>query len=167
MHLAQVNVGITVAPMDSAAMAEFAAALDPINAVADTAPGFLWRLQDDSGNATSIRGLSDERLLLNLSVWDGIESLSDYVYRSAHTAFLRRRREWFVPMTDAITCLWWVPAGHRPSVAEADDRLAGLRAHGPTARAFTFRSPFPPPIGADVRPIGADVRADAVRSAGQ
>jgi hypothetical protein len=152
-QLAQVNVGITVAPMGSPEMVEFAAALDPVNAIADNAPGFIWRLQDDSGNATSIRGLSDDRLLLNMSVWESVESLADYVYRSAHTPFMRRRREWFVPIKEAITCLWWVPAGHRPSVAEADDRLTRLRANGSTPQAFTFRTVFPAPDG---RPVRAD-----------
>jgi hypothetical protein len=144
-ELAQLNVGIIRGPMDSPVMADFAANLERINALADHSTGFLWRLQTEEGNATSIRPFEDENLLLNMSVWRDVESLHKYVYGSAHLEIMRRRREWFERMRDAFFVLWWVPKGHRPSIAEATAKLDVLRARGPTADAFTFRQAFPPP----------------------
>jgi hypothetical protein len=147
-HVAQVNIGLPVAPVDSPALAEFMASLDPVNAVADQAPGFVWRLQTEEGNATSIPVLGDDRLIVNMSVWESIDQLAGFVYRSRdHLAVMRRRREWFERIK-VFMALWWVPAGHRPTVAEAEERLQHLRVHGPTAVAFTFRERFPAP-GAD------------------
>ena len=140
-HLAQVNIAVPRAPLDSPVMAEFMAALGPVNALADASPGFIWRLQTPAGNATDLR-LSDERMMVNLSVWRSVEELAAYVYRSDHTAYMRRRRGWFEHV-DLYMALWWVPAGHEPTVAQAEERLEHLRAHGPTPHAFTFRVPFP------------------------
>jgi hypothetical protein len=148
-HLAQINIGRLRAPVDSPIVAEFMAALEPINAIADASPGFVWRLQTEDGNATSIRPFEDDEILVNMSVWESIEALGDYVYRSAHTPFMRRRREWFHHMAEAYLALWWVPAGHIPTTAEAAERLRHLQEHGPTAHAFTFRSPFPAPDSAE------------------
>lgn len=120
------------------------ALLEPINAIADKAPGFVWRLQTEDGNATSIPVLGDDRLIVNMSVWESIDHLGDFVYRSDHVAVMRRRREWFERMR-VFMALWWVPAGRLPTVAEAEERLEHLRAHGPTIRAFTFRQRFPAP----------------------
>jgi hypothetical protein len=142
-QLALLNVARLVAPLDSAPIADFVANLDPVNALADAAPGFVWRHQDDSGNATSVRMLDDDMLIVNLAVWESIEALSAYAYGGAHREMLRRRREWFERMTEAYLVLWWVPAGHRPGVDEAEARLLHLRAHGPSAHAFTFRDRFP------------------------
>ncbi|MGA2777703.1 MAG: DUF3291 domain-containing protein [Steroidobacteraceae bacterium] len=144
-QLAQLNVGIIKGPMDSPLMADFAASLARINAVADRSPGFIWRLQTDDGDATAIRPFEDEKLLVNMSVWRDVESLQQYVYSTAHVELLRRRREWFESMNTAFLVLWWVPAGHRPSIAEAIEKLEVLRANGPNAAAFTFRRPFAPP----------------------
>lgn len=130
--------------MDTPALAEFMAQLDPVNAIADAAPGFVWRLQTEDGNATSIPVLGDERLIVNMSVWASIDRLADFVYRSGHVAVMRRRREWFERLK-VFMALWWVPAGHLPTVAEAEERLTHLRSHGPTAHAFTFRQRFPAP----------------------
>jgi hypothetical protein len=143
VHLAQVNVGRLRAPVDSPLVAEFMAALDPINALAEASPGFVWRFQTEEGNATAVRPYDDDEILINLSVWESIEALDAFVYRSRHTAYLRRRREWFSRMEDAMLALWWVPAGHLPSVEAAVARLEQLRAHGPTDQAFTFRQRFP------------------------
>jgi hypothetical protein len=149
--LAQVNIGRLLAPLDSPRLADFVAALDPVNAVADTAPGFVWRLQTEDGNATAIRAFerdaegSDGGILINMSVWESVEALGAYVYGDAHRAVLRRRREWFERMTDAFAALWWIPRGHIPDVREAEDRVKHLRAHGPTPYAFTLREHFPPP----------------------
>ena len=120
------------------------AQLDPINALADDTPGFVWRLQDDTGNATGILTTPDPMFIINLSVWKSLEALSDFVYRSVHKDVLRRRREWFEKPVEPIVALWWVPEGHIPSTDEALERLDRLRAHGPTAAAFTFRETFPP-----------------------
>jgi Domain of unknown function (DUF3291) len=147
-ELAQLNIGIIKGPMDSPVMADFAAGLARINALADRSPGFVWRLQTEAGDATAIRPFDDENLLLNMSVWRDVESLNEYVYGSAHVDLMRRRREWFERMREAFLVLWWVPKGHRPSIPEAIARLELLRAKGPTAEAFTFRQAFPPPDAA-------------------
>lgn len=146
MHeLAQLNIGVIRAPMDSPVMAEFANNLDRINALAEASPGFVWRLQTDDGNATAIRPFEDENLLVNMSVWRDVESLKAYVYGSAHVQFMRRRREWFALMKEAYLVLWWVPRGHRPEIAEAIAKLELLKAQGPGPEAFTFAEPFPAP----------------------
>ena len=144
-QLAQVNVARPVAPLTDPALAGFVEALEPVNALADAAPGFVWRLQDDTGNATSIKLFEDELEIVNFSVWESIEALADFVYRTAHREFLNRRREWFERHVEVDVVLWWVPAGHVPTVDEAKDRLELLRAKGPTPDAFTFRTPSPAP----------------------
>ena len=144
-HLAQFNLARAIAPLDDPELADFMARLDEINALAETSPGFVWRLQSDSGNATDIRAFDDPRMLVNMSVWSSAEALFDYVYRSGHGKVMARRREWFEPMAGPYTVLWWVPAGHRPTVEEANDRLGHLKDHGPTAEAYTFKQRFPAP----------------------
>jgi hypothetical protein len=143
-HLAQVNVGRARGEMTDPVMAEFVANLPGINALADGSPGFVWRLQTEDGDATAVRPYQDTRILINLSVWEDLSALREYVYRSAHAAVMRRRREWFERFERVYVALWWVPAGHRPSVAEAVERLAHFERHGPTAAAFSFRDPFGP-----------------------
>jgi hypothetical protein len=142
-QLAQLNVAYPLAPVDSPLLAEFAARLAPVNAIADASPGFVWRLQTEDGDATAVRGV-DDRLIINMSVWESLEALRGFVYGNrAHLDVLRRRREWFERM-EIYLVLWWIPAGHVPTVPEAEDRLARLRALGPTPEAFTFRRHFPP-----------------------
>ena len=143
-ELAQLNVAVMKAPLESPPMADFVANLDRINALAEQSPGYVWRLVSDEGNATAFRPLG-EHVLVNLSLWRDVESLSHYVYRTAHVEILRRRREWFDRMEASHMVLWWVPAGHRPTVEEALARLEQLRTEGPTAAAFTFAQPFGPP----------------------
>jgi hypothetical protein len=143
-HLAQFNVGRLIAPIDAPEIDDFVANLDPVNALADATPGFVWRLQDDSGNATSIHPDPDPRFIVNLSVWDSLDALEDFVRGSPHAAILRRRREWFERPAEAHLVLWWVVAGRRPSVDEALERLAHVRTNGATPTAFTFRQPFAP-----------------------
>jgi hypothetical protein len=140
--LAQLNIGLPVAPLTEPELAGFVEALEPVNALADAAPGFVWRLQTEDGDATALRPYPDERVLINLSVWADLDALRGYVYRSAHAAVMRRRREWFERFEGVFVALWWVPAGHRPSVAEAVERLAHLEAYGPTPYAFSFAQPF-------------------------
>jgi hypothetical protein len=140
-HVAQVNIALAKAPIDSDLLSEFVALLDPINALADQAPGFVWRLQTDDGNSLDVRGFDDDRVIVNLSVWESIDQLGDFVYRSAHTNVMRRRREWF-DRIGVHLALWWVTVGEVPTVAEAEQRFAYLRDHGPTAYAFTFKARF-------------------------
>ena len=143
-HLAQVNVARMRGALEDPVMAGFVARLDEINALADGSPGFVWRLQTDAGNATYLRPYADERIIINMSVWESIEQLRNYVYQSRHAEVLRQRRDWFEKLESPVVALWWVPAGHVPSVDEAKKRIAHLEEHGPTPFAFSFRSPFPP-----------------------
>jgi hypothetical protein len=147
-HLAQVNLATLRAPLDDPALAGFVVELEPVNALADGHPGFVWRLQTEDGDATAIRPFDDERVIVNLSVWESLEALRGFVYAGRHLEVLRRRREWFHRMDDPIVALWWVPAGTVPTVAEAKERLGLLARLGPTAGAFTFRAPFPEPADA-------------------
>jgi hypothetical protein len=144
-QLAQANVATMRAALEDPIMEGFRSQLDRINALADASPGFVWRLQTDAGNATGIRAYEDERILFNMSVWESIEALHAYVYRSDHAGPLRARREWFVPTPGPTVVLWWVPAGHVPTIEEAKERFALLQAQGPGPEAFTFRAPYPPP----------------------
>jgi hypothetical protein len=148
-HLAQLNVARLRAPLDSPQLAGFVAALEPVNALADAAPGFVWRLQTDDGDATGVRAFDDRLLIVNLSVWTSLEMLADFAYQGPHRDVMVRRRQWFERMVEAYQALWWVPAGTVPTVADAESRLGLLRAQGPTAEAFTFRSSFPPPSGGE------------------
>ncbi|MFP5246337.1 MAG: DUF3291 domain-containing protein [Thermoanaerobaculia bacterium] len=137
-HLAQVNIARMKAPLESPLLADFVARLEEINALADAAEGFVWRLQTAEGNATYVRPYEDDRILVNLSVWESVDALKRYVYRTAHAELLRDRRKWFEHFAGAYLALWWVPAGHTPDVDEAKERLAHLEEHGPSEFAFTF-----------------------------
>lgn len=138
-------------------MASFKAALEPINALADEAPGFVWRLQTEDGDATTIRPYENDRMMVNMSVWESIEALRAFVYTSGHSAVMRNRNQWFAKL-ETYLVLWWVPAGHEPTVEEAKERLDHLARRGPTPYAFTFRASFPAP-DAD---LGAAVIDDEV-----
>ena len=144
-HIAQLNVGILRAHRDDPLIAGFMAALEPINAIADASPGFIWRLETPEGNATALRPFEDDRILVNMSVWESIEALDAFTYRSSHTGIMRQRRDWFERFEGRYMVLWWVPAGHIPGVEEAQARLAILERDGPTPVAFTFRDRFPAP----------------------
>ncbi len=149
-QLAQVNVARLAAPLDDPVLADFVAALDPVNAAADRAAGFVWRLQTEDGNATAIHafawdGAGSAGVIVNMSVWADVEHLASFVYGEMHRQVLRRRREWFHRMHEAHAACWWVPAGHRPSTDEAEERVRHLRSHGPTPYAFTVQASFPAP----------------------
>jgi len=144
-HLAELNIGQLRAPIEHPDSAGFADNLDPVNAEAEAATGYEWRLQDESGNATGFTREGDPLRILNLSVWHSIESLKAFTYKGDHVEFMRRRLEWFEPRDGAHLVLWWVPAGHEPTIDEAEERLALLRANGPSRQAFTFMMTFPPP----------------------
>lgn len=156
-HLAQVNIGLMRAPLEDPIMEGFRTQLDPINALADRSPGFVWRLQTEEGNATAIRPYDDERMAINMSVWESLEALKAFVYRTAHVGPLRDRQQWFEPIDGPILALWWIPAGHVPTVDEAKERLQLLKERGPSRDAFTFREPFQPPDApsVDVAPLDA------------
>ena len=153
-HLAQINVGRFIHLREDAANADFMAALDPVNAHADAAPGFVWRLVGDGNDATDlVPDESDPQLLPNMSVWRDVDALASFVYRNAdHLSFMRRRKEWFEKI-EIFQALWWVPAGHIPSVAEGMAKVARLAQYGPTAEAFTFRQPFAAPDGMPAMPV--------------
>lgn len=152
-ELAQANIGRLKAPLDSPQLKDFVDNLDPVNADADAADGFVWRLEGDSGDATDIAVFGDEWLIINMSVWRDANALTAFMYQGGHREMLARRREFFERVQEMMTVLWWVPAGHRPTVAEAEARLLHLRADGPTPYAFTLRTSFPAQGAAEpVRP---------------
>lgn len=143
-HLAQVNIGKMRGALEDPIMKGFVERLDEINALADRSPGFVWRLAVPGGNATYLRPYGDDRIIFNMSVWESIESLKDYVYRTAHKELVRQGKEWFEKFAGSYMAMWWVPIGHIPSIDEAKKRLAHLEAHGPTEFAFTFKKVFQP-----------------------
>jgi hypothetical protein len=144
-HLAQLNVGTVRAPINSAELAGFMAGIEPVNAVADAAPGFVWRLEDGDGpGATALRPRGPD-FIVNMSVWESLEALHDYAYKSPHMKVFRDRAKWFVKMDKPHYCLWWIPAGHIPTVAEGRERLEHYQAHGATPYSFWFSQEFPQP----------------------
>ncbi|MBC8151645.1 MAG: DUF3291 domain-containing protein [Bacteroidetes bacterium] len=144
-HLAQINVSRLLAPLDSPQLADFVANLEPINALADHSPGFVWRLKSTGGNATDIQIFDDPMIIVNMSVWTDIDALKNFAFTSAHAPVMKRRREWFETFPTAYMALWWIDAGHIPTLAEARHRLEHLDQHGPTAVAFTFKRLFDQP----------------------
>ncbi|TDD59204.1 DUF3291 domain-containing protein [Actinomadura rubrisoli] len=167
-HLAQLNVATLRYPLDDPRMAGFTALLDPVNALADGAPGFVWRLvEEGEADATGMRPAGDD-VIVNFSVWESSEALWDFVYRSGHLETMRRRREWFQRHVDAHLVLWWIPAGHVPTVAEGLERLELLRTVGPSPRAFTFASSFTAEEALRAGEAGeADAAAGRARGAGR
>lgn len=144
MHLAQLNISRMLAPtIDHPLMADFVAQLDPINQLAESSDGFVWRLKGAGGNATDIQAFDDERIIVNMSVWKSLEQLKAFVFRSMHTIVMRDRKKWFEKPDSMLTVLWYVPIGHQPTVDEARDRLAYLNTHGAGPTAFTFREVWP------------------------
>lgn len=148
-HLAQLNVGQARGATDSPVMAGFMAGIERVNALADGEPGFIWRLEDGDGpGATALRPRGPG-FMVNMSVWESLEALRDFVYRNGpHLDFMRRRREWFHRMAQDHLVLWWVAAGHIPDLDEGLSRLDLLRGNGPSPLAFTFRDPYHAPAHA-------------------
>src|SRR5690242_16544294 len=144
-QLAQINVAHLIAPIDNPKIAEFVAQLEPINSLTDAAPGFVWRLKSESGNATDITYNDDPFIIVNMSVWESIQALRDFAYRSDHVRVFRDRAKWFEKMDQPNYCLWWIPAGHIPTVAEGRERLEHYQRHGSTPYAFWFSQQFPAP----------------------
>jgi hypothetical protein len=144
-QLAQINIARLVAPQGDPAVQDFFDRLDAINALAEASPGFVWRLVGESNNATDLQPTVDPQLIVNMSVWESAEALFDFVYKSGHTPVMTRRREWFERPAGAHQVLWWVRAGHRPTIEEGFAKLWHLERFGPTAYAFTFKARFPKP----------------------
>jgi hypothetical protein len=144
-HLAQLNIARALAPMDDPLLQDFVTALDDVNALAERSPGFVWRLKSDSGNATDIQAYDNPLMIVNLTVWDSIDALFDFTYRSGHAKIMARRRDWFEKLSQPHMVLWWIPAGHLPSMDEAKARLELLHRQGPGPEAFTFKVRFAPP----------------------
>jgi len=142
-YIAQINIGRIVAPIDDPIMAEFVAQLPPINALADESPGFVWRLQTEEGDATSVKVYDDDFVIINMSVWETVDALHEYVYKSVHSGVLRDRKRWFEKFDGPYYALWWVPVGHSPSPKEGKERLEYLREHGDSPYAFSFKNIFP------------------------
>jgi hypothetical protein len=151
-HLAQINVARMVAPIDDPRMREFVDNLAPINALAESSPGFVWRLQSDaSGNATDIpSGFDDPMVIVNMSVWESVEALREFTYKTQHLEFFRKRAAWFEKPVQASYAMWWVPVGHLPTVAEGRERLELYRRLGSTPESFWFSQPFPKPGSAPI-----------------
>ena len=145
-HLAQVNIATMKYPLEDERMAGFVNRLDEINALAEKSEGFIWRLKDETGNATEISAFTDPMIIVNMSVWENVEQLKNYVYKSLHVEVMRSRKEWFHLMKEAYYVLWWIPAGHMPTVEEAKIKLKLLQEKGPTAEAFDFKRPFEPKL---------------------
>jgi hypothetical protein len=145
-HLAQINIARLIAPIDDPRISGFVSQLDAINAVADRTPGFVWSLQSDSGNATDIAYCDDPFVIVNMSVWESVEALRNYAYGSEHIKVFRDRARWFEKMEKPNYCLWWVPIGHRPTVAEGRDRLTHYQERGATPYSFWFSQCFPMPV---------------------
>jgi hypothetical protein len=156
-ELAQLNIARLLAPRGDPRVQAFFDELERINAHADAAPGFVWRLQDEAGDATGVQATADPLLIVNLSVWRDRQALFDFVYKSAHTPVMAKRRQWFARFDGQHQVLWWVPAGHRPGTDEGFARLWHLEHYGPTAHAFTFKAAFPPP---DQPAEGTDMQPD-------
>jgi len=152
-QLAQVNIARFLMPQEDPANADFMNNLDRVNAIAESQPGFVWRLKGEGNDAIDLRPFDDPNMAINMSVWSDIESLVKFVYRNNdHKDIMRRRKEWFEKI-DFYMVLWWIESDRRPTVEEAKIRLELLRQHGPTYSAFTFKKPFPPPSGESVNPF--------------
>jgi hypothetical protein len=143
-HIAQINIGRARGPVDGPMLADFMALLDPVNALADASPGFVWRMQTEEGNNTALRPYDDDRIIVNMSTWASIDALWQFVYGGMHLEVMRRRREWFQRFESTYLGLWWVPAGTIPTMDDAKLRLASLDERGPTPYAFTFKQRFAP-----------------------
>lgn len=141
-QIAQINIARMVSTLDDPVMHDFVANLDRINALAESAPGFVWRLKGDGNDATSLRPYEDDHIIVNMSVWETPQALFEYAYRSGHVELLRRRSEWFEKMTTPPFALWWIPAGHIPTIEEAKAKLALIEQHGSSPLAFTFKHQF-------------------------
>ncbi len=144
-HIAQINIAKAKAEMESEIMTGFVSRLDEINKMADDADGFVWRLQTEEGDSTAIRVFDDSDLIINISVWQSIETLKHFVYKTSHVELIRDRDAWFNKMIESHQALWWIPEGHIPTVEEGKQRLSAIQQNGPTEKAFIFSRSFEKP----------------------
>jgi len=142
MYLAQLNIAKAKFALDAPEIKEFVDNLEPVNNLAEQSDGFVWRLKDDSGDATSISAYDDPSIIINMSVWESIDELKNFMFRTHHRDFLRRKKEWFESLAEDSYVLWWVPKGHTPTIDEGINKLEFLRSNGDTPQAFTFKSNF-------------------------
>ena len=145
-HLAQINIARLIAPIDDPLIAGFVAELDPINALAEASPGFVLRLKSAEGNATDVSYNEDTFVIVNMSVWISLEALKSYTYNSRHLEIFKQRRSWFEKGDKPYYCLWWIPAGHIPTVAEGRERLEHYQQHGATPHSFWSSQLYPTPV---------------------
>lgn len=139
-HLAQVNISKLLEPIDSPLLADFVAQLDEINALAEQSKGFVWRLKGENENATALRVFEDDMIIINMSVWETIEDLKDFAFKTAHAMVMKDRNKWFEKPKDAALALWWIPTGHTPTPQEARERLESINKNDSTSFAFTFKN---------------------------
>lgn len=139
MHLAQLNIAKAKYSLDALEIKDFVDNLEPINALAESSPGFIWRLKDESGDATDIQAFDDPNIIVNMSVWESSDSLKNFMFKTHHRDFMRRKQEWFYKLPEASYVLWWVPVNHTPTMGEALEKLTYLREHGESPKAFSFK----------------------------
>ena len=144
-HLAQINIALAKASMEDPLMSTFVERLEEINKLADGSPGFVWRLQTESGDATAIHPYNDDRIIVNMSVWESPEQLKNYVYKSAHSDVMRQRKTWFEKFDKMYYAMWWIPAGHIPTIDEAKERLEHIQKYGESKFSFSFAKLYPVP----------------------
>jgi hypothetical protein len=142
MHLAQLNIAKAKYSLEAPEIKEFVDNLEPVNNLAESSEGFIWRLKDEDGDATSIQAFSDPDIIVNMSVWSSTDTLKNFMFRTHHRNFLRRKKEWFHNIPEDSYVLWWVPVDHVPTIEEAVEKLDFLRSNGDTPYAFTFKSNF-------------------------
>jgi len=145
-QIAEINVarmrGVNI---NDPIMKEFVDNLDKVNALAESSKGFIWRLKDESNNATNLNPFNDEQVIINISVWQSIETLENFIYKTFHTEFLKRRKEWFQSYGKAYTAMWWTPKGQYPAIQEAIEKLDYYQKNGPSELVFDFRNKYLPP----------------------
>ena len=142
MQLAQLNIATAKHPLDSPELKDFVDNIEPINALAESSDGFVWRLKDESGNATDVQAFHDPNIIVNMSVWQSVDALKTFMFRTHHIDFMKRKSEWFQQASTNTYALWWVPEGQQPSLKEAIVWLEYLREHGDSPFAFSFKSNF-------------------------
>lgn len=142
MQLAQLNIAQAKYPLDAPEIKDFVDNLDMVNAIAEQSDGFRWRLIDESGDATSIEAFDNPNILVNMSVWSSIDALKNFMFRTHHRDFMRRKGEWFEPIALDSYVLWWIEDNHIPTIEEAKERLEYLRKNSDSPYAFTFKSNF-------------------------
>tara|TARA_R110002020_G_scaffold42303_3_gene124159 strand:+ start:231 stop:692 length:462 start_codon:yes stop_codon:yes gene_type:complete len=146
-QLAQINISRMIGVnINDPIMKEFVDNLDKVNNLAEHSEGFVWRLKDENNDATSFNPYNDEQVIINISVWESIESLETFVYKTLHTNFLKRRKEWFQKFGKVTTAMWWISEGDFPSVENAVEQLDYLQKNGPSQKVFDFRNKYAPPI---------------------